>query len=823
MSLLPENHSEFRSKQYWDEFFLKRGQVAFEWYGEYNELHHHLVRSVRKEDQILVIGCGNSNFSTDFYDKGFHNLINLDFSELVIDEMKNKTTDRKEMKWVVGDMTDLSTYSDSSINVVFDKGALDALMSTDSTDVRDKAAQMFSEIQRVLAPGGKYICITLAEHFIIESLLTYFNPSVVSGGWSITVDCVTSKKDSPFLPFYVEISKATSSASNDIKLFVDQFGTSLRSGSTAAANTASAQTVYTVHTAEDAITQLTQIQAFHRKQYELGKLELGKFEKLHFYSYVHPDIPRFTMFLLDHAENATLSMAVFMVPSGRESDYTFTTAEGLESIAAQANCKRLIAVCCNRPHSFPTDPKILQEELNPLVLSLKLKNMDAAAEKIPYLAINAENDWEVIDSGVSPESGEYIIEESIDEDVPNTVLRRLIFLQNQNFIQTEVRLKVGGGSGGSNKSSKAAKGKKKPAKKTPSSGGDGTEFELDYTYLDLHHCAALCALTALPHVIHGAHKTTNPAAAASSPTSISNTITALLIGLGGGALPMVLQRYLPNLHLWTCDLDSSVEAIARTHFGFKCNARSSCFVHEGVAVVEALFQQQITGKPVDAASSVTVPTSLMQASLLDVLFVDADSKDTTLGISAPPASFITLRTLIMIHSILKPGGAVHINVVARSKPQLAQLMTTIAAVFGVQRSNTTSDPDSASASTLQQEIAEARAQLGLSTSTSAAVTGFGKLYHILASKDTMNEGLLAVKASGSGTTPAASKGTSKLADNFAREEQLEAWLKVRSFKFWFFGFSLIFFLCFLFIANFYLCFVGYLKISDLFVFIAFTF
>jgi hypothetical protein len=166
---------------------------------------------------------------------------------------------------------------------------------------------------------------------------------------------------------------------------------------------------------------------------------------------------------------------------------------------------------------------------------------------------------------------------------------------------------------------------------------------------------------------------------------------------------------------------------------------------------------------------------------------------------------------------------VHINVVARSKPQLAQLMTTIAAVFGVQRSNTTSD--SAFASTLQQEIAEARAQLGLSTSASAAVTGFGKLYHILASKDTMNEGLLAVKASGSGTAPAASKGTSKLADNFAREEQLEAWLKVRSFKFWFFDFSLTFFSYFiyLFIAYFYLCYVGYLKISDLFVFIAFTF
>lgn len=32
MSLLPSNYSEFRSKQYWDEFFMQRDQRPFEWY-----------------------------------------------------------------------------------------------------------------------------------------------------------------------------------------------------------------------------------------------------------------------------------------------------------------------------------------------------------------------------------------------------------------------------------------------------------------------------------------------------------------------------------------------------------------------------------------------------------------------------------------------------------------------------------------------------------------------------------------------------------------------------------------------------------------------
>ena len=30
--MLPSQHSEFRTKQYWDSFFLERDRKAFEWY-----------------------------------------------------------------------------------------------------------------------------------------------------------------------------------------------------------------------------------------------------------------------------------------------------------------------------------------------------------------------------------------------------------------------------------------------------------------------------------------------------------------------------------------------------------------------------------------------------------------------------------------------------------------------------------------------------------------------------------------------------------------------------------------------------------------------
>ena len=63
------------------------------------------------------------------------------------------------------------------------------------------------------------------------------------------------------------------------------------------------------------------------------------------------------------------------------------------------------------------------------------------------------------------------------------------------------------------------------------------------------------------------------------------------------------------------------------------------------------------------------------------------------------------------------------------------------------------------------------------------------MYHIEASKETMNEGLLLIKGTATTTTASNSSGTkatvaasggSKLAECYEREELLEHWLKVSS-------------------------------------------
>ena len=91
-------------------------------------------------------------------------------------------------------MTCMPEYGDSAYDVVFDKGALDALMSEDTPAVVEKAGVMFTEISRLLSDKGKYICITLGESFIFKTLLAHFTAL----NWNITVETVQGKKPSPF-------------------------------------------------------------------------------------------------------------------------------------------------------------------------------------------------------------------------------------------------------------------------------------------------------------------------------------------------------------------------------------------------------------------------------------------------------------------------------------------------------------------------------------------------------------------------------------------------------------------------------------------------
>ena len=147
------------------------------------------------------------------------------------------------------------------------------------------------------------------------------------------------------------------------------------------------------------------------------------------------------------------------------------------------------------------------------------------------------------------------------------------------------------GSKSKSKGSKKSKSNKDSDKKDDKEGDrdeDGDEvdscagLELDYSYLDDHHKAVLSAMVLCPHIISGGSKIIHkPSSSSSSSSACVNTATSssdknslrvpsgLIIGLGGGAIPMCMQRYLPGMRLATCEMDGDMLGVAVKFFAFK--------------------------------------------------------------------------------------------------------------------------------------------------------------------------------------------------------------------------------------------------------------
>lgn len=110
-SLLPKLSTEFSTKTYWQEFFTSR-KDAFEWYGDYNTLSDILHRYCKSNEKLLIAGCGNSKLSEDLYDIGYHSIVNIDISEVVIKQMcKRNNEKRNAMKYLTMDVKNVCICS----------------------------------------------------------------------------------------------------------------------------------------------------------------------------------------------------------------------------------------------------------------------------------------------------------------------------------------------------------------------------------------------------------------------------------------------------------------------------------------------------------------------------------------------------------------------------------------------------------------------------------------------------------------------------------------------------------------------------------------
>lgn len=198
---------------------LDRDPEAFDWYQRYAGIKEQLTVYAEKTDRILNIGCGNSRaycdachviaavwvhsaqpfaytpfppllspcrcragVSEEMYEDGYTTIDNIDISDVVIQAMQAKHSDKTGLTWEVMDCTALN-HPDGIYDVVFDKGTVDSLLCGEGSTA--KVATVFSEISRVLKDDGT---LFMVSYGIPDNRLSYLENADYN--WTVKVHAI---------------------------------------------------------------------------------------------------------------------------------------------------------------------------------------------------------------------------------------------------------------------------------------------------------------------------------------------------------------------------------------------------------------------------------------------------------------------------------------------------------------------------------------------------------------------------------------------------------------------------------------------------------
>lgn len=134
LDTLPEDNATYKRKEYWDQRFEK--EEAYEWLVSHVDvkglLAEYLPTPPATGLRILVVGCGNSDFSAhllaDLQARGVQTpvVVSLDYSDVVIAKMQAKYEGTPGLEWVVQDMRTLpARFEAGSFDLVIDKAGTD--------------------------------------------------------------------------------------------------------------------------------------------------------------------------------------------------------------------------------------------------------------------------------------------------------------------------------------------------------------------------------------------------------------------------------------------------------------------------------------------------------------------------------------------------------------------------------------------------------------------------------------------------------------------------------------------------------------------------
>lgn len=224
MSRIPNKLSLYREESYWDERYkgggssngdesgggsdtndddtnninsksvmksiLKKANKDYDWLMEYisTKKNKPSLKPLIKEEldkrrggKILILGCGNSTLSYDLHIDGYGPVVSVDYSQTIIDILKERHSSQSGMIFIREDIKNMSSLEDGSFSTIIDKGTLDAIFCDNSslwdpsTTVRNDIKSCVAEIQRLMSEDSIFISVSFGQpHFRLPLLQSPF-------------------------------------------------------------------------------------------------------------------------------------------------------------------------------------------------------------------------------------------------------------------------------------------------------------------------------------------------------------------------------------------------------------------------------------------------------------------------------------------------------------------------------------------------------------------------------------------------------------------------------------------------------------------------
>ncbi|XP_076884267.1 uncharacterized protein LOC143533318 isoform X2 [Bidens hawaiensis] len=577
--------------------------------------------------------------------------------------LKRNVRQRPSMRWRVMDMTAMQ-FADKTFDIVLDKGGLDALMEPELGPTL--GSQYVSEVKRVLKEGGKFICLTLGESHVLGMFFPKFRY-----GWKIDIHVLPqkpSKSSKSSLRTFLVVAEKTSpttlqtistSFHHDILGSSDQargLTEALETENKIRTNWSNGDDI--LYSLEDLTIgvkgDLSELKPGLRVQLTLGGPRQSRF--------------CYKSVLLDAKQDSdefAYYCGVFLVPKTRAHEWLFSSEEGQWMIVESSKSARLIMVFLDGSHTG-TGSEDIQKDLSPLVKQLAPAKIEDAAQ-IPFMAASdGIKERKVVHEVTSELTGQIIVDDVVYEKVEgllgqlsfsnDLVFRRLTFERSEGLVQSEGLLtsegsqnKVGGIENGNKKSNSSSKSKKKGNDKRKESQlpvvGASNDLSVDHGYIaSSYHSGIISGFMLISSYLE-------------NMASSGKTVRAVVIGLGAGLLPMFLHRSIPLLQVEAAELDPVVAQIARDHFGFKEDERLKVHVTDGIKFVGDIDR-------------------------VDILIVDVDSADSSLGMACPAPDFVEESFLKTVKDSLSDEGLFVINLVSRSAVIKERVISRMKGVFG---------------------------------------------------------------------------------------------------------------------------------------------